>query len=164
MIDGELLRAIQILAIRSVEEPVDEDVYEKICRWFSREFSTPLMEVENLDPIYVLTHFFKDYYQKMGASQDEQAYAEYEQEKLKVLFPEKHQSEIEKMDEWVKKLEKEQGTSKAKDPQGNPIDTVNAKLAESMGEIANLAFKQAQESLNLTDNPLKLPDSGSMGE
>lgn len=39
--------------------------YRKICRWFSKTFNTPLLEVEKLSEIYVLTHYFEHNFDEM---------------------------------------------------------------------------------------------------
>ena len=43
--------------------------YRKVCRWFSKEFSTPLKEVEQLDWTEVLVHYYENAYDSLNIKQ-----------------------------------------------------------------------------------------------
>jgi hypothetical protein len=51
----DLLTTSQILALSEKLHPDEIAVYERYCREFSTRFSTPLLEVRALDPLFVLT-------------------------------------------------------------------------------------------------------------
>jgi hypothetical protein len=161
MIDAKLIRAIQVLALKAVEEPDDEAIYSRICRWYSREFSTPLPEVENLDPIHVLSHYFQDKYLTMSSG-DEKAFAEYDDIKLSILFPEEYEHKKKSDDDWIRKLEEEVKAGESKQKQD--IESIAKKMADGMVEAASEIVKMKAEELNLINDKFKLPDSGSIGE
>ena len=161
MIDGKLLTAIQILALKSVEEPTDEDIYLRICRWFSQTFSTPLPEVEALDPVYVLTHYFQDKFltQSQGEEKD---FMKYEDRKMQLLFPEEYEKKKNKDDNWIKELEAEVASQNAKSNKGAEIIKETVKRAAE--SIISDTVKQAMDKLNLNGEEFDIPDSGSIGE
>jgi len=146
MIDAELIRAIRILAVQSVEDASDEDVYAKVCRFYSKEFNTPLHMVEELDPIYVLTHFFQHRYEQLSNGEDNDK-LRYEREKALLLWPEDVEKRQRDDEEWVRQLEQEMLAQQ----QGN---------ANKTEEVV----QKAMDDLNLIPDDLKLPDSGSFGE
>lgn len=61
----DLIRAIKILALKAVKVPDYDAAYRKICRWYSREFSTPLEAVYDIPEETVLREFFEDYYESI---------------------------------------------------------------------------------------------------
>jgi len=54
---------IQAVAVAGVLNPDMEAFHRYICREFSHKFNTPLKEVEEYPPDYVLLHFLEDMYQ-----------------------------------------------------------------------------------------------------
>jgi hypothetical protein len=50
-----LIDTAQCLALADKLHPTEEAVWERYCREFSTRFSTPLMEVRSMDPLFVLT-------------------------------------------------------------------------------------------------------------
>lgn len=160
MIDEKVLRAIELLGLQAAENPTDEDVYDNICRWFSTTFSTSLPEVEALDQIYVLKHYFADKYIQLYGSSDTASIAAYDKLRRQILNPGSENEMKESDDEWIKKLENEVAAAKKKP---NVDDTIKEKIAESMSEVAESAIKEAMSKLNLLDYK-DIPDSGSFGE
>lgn len=63
--DLDHLKAIRLLAFRAVEKPDHEYILRNICRWYSREFYTPLSEVEAIPLETLLTHYFEVRYEQM---------------------------------------------------------------------------------------------------
>jgi hypothetical protein len=59
------LKATRLLAMLSVDKKDPDYVYRFIMRWYSREFATPLHEVEELPVEDVLLHFFECRYEGM---------------------------------------------------------------------------------------------------
>ena len=87
--------------------------YRKICRWYSREFSTPLHEVEKLPITDVLTHYYESHYEDlMGADRLE----DLEEERIKLTETEaerkiregQKQEEVEDDDAFLRAAEKEE--------------------------------------------------------
>lgn len=69
--DYGFLDGIRIRALAGVMDPDEEYTLRDIFRWYSREFSTKLHEVEGLPLEYVLLNWFEVQYQELD--EDEQA-------------------------------------------------------------------------------------------
>jgi len=168
MFDEKILRSIQILSIQAAEDPGVDDYYERICRWYSREFSTPLMAVRlELDPLHVLRTFYDDHFLSLKDG-DENKNREYEKQKFMILFPGEYEKSTKKEDDWIKKLESEvsEDQGKLKKEQKKISKKVNKaldKAAKKVAESIVTSVFDAQKELNLPDD-LKIPDSGSFGE
>jgi hypothetical protein len=105
-VDAEFIRALKILAIKSVKNPDFDAAYRKICRWYSREFSTPLESVYNLPEETVLQTFFEDYYDEM--SKDKERAQELDVIIQQLAKNEEEQDAEEMEDEaWVQEMRRE---------------------------------------------------------
>jgi hypothetical protein len=60
MIDIDLLKGLQITAVNAVEINGYEVWYRYLCRWYSREFHTPLHDVLEMPEEYILSTYFED--------------------------------------------------------------------------------------------------------
>lgn len=65
MAEFGFLQSLQILALDAVLSPDWEASYRHVCRWYSKEFSTPLHTVEDLPIIEVMTHYYEGCYEAM---------------------------------------------------------------------------------------------------
>ena len=77
-----LIKSLKILALKSILKPDEEYLLNVVYRWFSEKFHTPLLEVENLPTIYVLKHFFEDYYRNKFSEDFEDLEPEKKQERI----------------------------------------------------------------------------------
>lgn len=68
--DFETLQAIRTIAFAAALKPDYAFLYNRMCRWYSREFSTSLTEVEKLSEEKILQTWFEDQYDKMANSTD----------------------------------------------------------------------------------------------
>ena len=58
---------LEIIALRSVSTEKDAAyTYRKICRWFSREFSTSLPVVIKLPVEFILQHYYEDRFESLS--------------------------------------------------------------------------------------------------
>lgn len=72
--DLDLLKAIRLCAFRAVQKGDSDYILRFIFRWYSREFSTPLREVEEIPLDTILEHFFECRYEAMSDEErDEEA-------------------------------------------------------------------------------------------
>lgn len=150
MVDFEVIKALQLIALQAAEDPTDQQFYRGVCRWYSEKYATPLHEVEEMDYYYVLQHYFEESYSELRSSPDDKTHQKYEEIKAKILYPEEFQKKQQDDDDWVKKLEEE---SKVQETKGNIDQSKQSSDQKST----------PQEELNLPDE-LKLPDSGSYSE
>jgi hypothetical protein len=106
--DKDTLKAIQVLALQSVEDPTYEDFYRSVCRWFSKEFSTPLTEVQEMGDEYVLSHYYETMYAEVKDATGEQSAENYNALKASILLNEHEKTATEMDDEqWAKELNDE---------------------------------------------------------
>lgn len=72
------IRDIQVLALGNIEDPDSNAYYRRICRWYSREFSTPLETVINDIPERdVLLHYYEDLYEGLYKDDSEEGQMRY---------------------------------------------------------------------------------------
>ncbi len=107
--DRVSFRAIKILALKAADQPDWEDWYRRICRWYSREFSTPLPQVMQMAEQEILQTYFEDKYEQMATSGDETVRKEYENLKETVGLDEvqvvdQEQEEQDQEDAWAQEM------------------------------------------------------------
>jgi hypothetical protein len=105
---SEEFRAIAVLAFKAVDSPDYEAFYRKVCRWYSKNFATPLQQVEEMADQYVLRHYFEDQYGALLESGTDDAAKRWAEAKDRVIRS--FQVEDEEADEedfWEKNLEEE---------------------------------------------------------
>ena len=76
--------------------PTFESEYRKIVRWFSKQFSTPIRDVEEMDVHYVLLHHFEEFIQHLEPE-------EYNKYKRELLYKEVVVQEEKEDDDWLNK-------------------------------------------------------------
>lgn len=69
----EVINNIRILSLKEAVENNFETWYLSICRWYSRNFYTPLSKVEEMAPETVLKAYYDDIYYKLATSSDEES-------------------------------------------------------------------------------------------
>lgn len=83
--DNEDFKAIAALAFQSASDPNWEDFYRKVCRWFSKNFSVPLPQVEEMAEEYVLRHYLEDTYTQLAENDSEDAHKQWAELKGRIL-------------------------------------------------------------------------------
>lgn len=108
--DKDSLRAILILSLDSVENPTFAATHRKICRWYSREFSTPLDKVLAMPELVVLHVYYEDMLQKLyddyeGSEEAKKLYDETRQRIMEGELDESQETANEEADdEWLQQL------------------------------------------------------------
>jgi hypothetical protein len=92
---------IQLKAIDSLFNSNDLYFHRKVCRWYSKEFSTPLNQVLTLPFDDVLTHYYESQFEQIPYND------------LIDLMTETHLTDLsdkeeDEIEEWLKHLEEEQ--------------------------------------------------------
>lgn len=154
---GTLIDAVQLIALRSVVKPDGDYFVRRICRWYSREFHTPLHEVEELPLDYVLTQYFESTFEDM--EEDER------QERIdKLLEPEGkrreriYQEELEEMEmEEFARFTEEQAKLEAKEKNEQ---TLNVPIQPELAPIQLSNTMREAELIpnNKVNQPPPLPD------
>lgn len=163
-LDDKLVRALQVLAIESIETPTAESAYRGVCRWYSKAFHTPLKVVEEeLDPVHVLSHFFESNYSSLASSSSDEDHYKYEEVVEDVIYPERTKKKKNKDEDWIENLKKQVAESEAKNDNSSKIK--GQSLGEVIADAVAPHIKEKVKDLNLNnEDDLDLPDSGSMGE
>jgi hypothetical protein len=130
-----MISLFETLAIRDVTLKSQEYFQRKICRYYSEKFHTPLVEVYSLPWSFVLTNYLEHVIETNNTKDDLYDLA------IDICYPEKRDDEEKEIQEWIKKIEKEQAEelSKKKSPhtkqstKSAPIE--NPHIEESTNEI-----------------------------
>lgn len=146
--DEKTLKAIQILALKSVEAPSYEDQYRYISRWFSKTFHIPITEVNNFSEEEILKTWFEEKFRELATSEEEEQRKIYEETRNSIIY-ENEITEAEKEDEaWVKEMQKEaEESEKNKELQELPNNTEELNLINipENGDISDLVSMSEQE-------------------
>lgn len=120
------IKSIQLIALADVEIPTWLSEFRKICRWYSKEFSTPLYQTEHeLPPDYVLRHYYEHTFLELKNSSDDTAAMRYETIMNTVLGLIDADEEIEEDDKWAEEInrkirEDQEKETKARKNRENP--------------------------------------------
>lgn len=144
--DSKTLKAIQILAIKAVENPTYEDQFRFICRWFSKTYSVPLNNVNEYSEEEILQVWFEERFKEMLESEDNQQRKMYEEIRQDVLY-ENEIKEVEDDDEeWVNEMrtqiEKKQKTEEFQ----NLPEELNLLNIPEQGDLSDLSFSDDIDS------------------
>ena len=110
---NDYLISIQKSAMASVAQPDFNAFMRKISRWFSKTYSTPLLEVDQLDPSYVLQHYFEHTFEEMD--KDERINKIIQLLETSEERRERELKEEEEEDAFVRKIEEELAQEQEKD-------------------------------------------------
>jgi primosomal protein N' len=102
--DFNYYKYLQIKAIDSIFNPTDTYFQRKICRWYSKEFSTPLKQVLSMHFEEVLTHYYENQFETIPNN-------DLIDMMIDDHLPELSSEKDDDVDEWVENLELEQAAS-----------------------------------------------------
>ena len=139
------IKSVQILAIDSIEHPNWESVYRNICRWYSKEFCTPLHVVENdLEEREVVRHYYEELFNRLYNLPEKEGQSKYKEVRDKLLFEEEYKAREELDDELLEQMMEEETEKMAKE---------NGQLGQNSGQknIPNPA-----QNPNIIDEELNL--------
>lgn len=109
-------------------EPDREALYRKICRWFSREYHTPLPEVEwDLEPGYVLMHYFEYHLGRLHENKDTDtsSFTEWSQEVDRITSDgsdEVIKQQRQEDDDWAEQMRREIKEQEEKSKQNGKLE------------------------------------------
>ena len=100
MISPGVLRALRVIALNEADEKLFPAWYKSLCRWYSREFHTPLVQVEDLSEDYVIRTWYEDIFWRLASGSKEQK-EKFEEIIFEVLSEESPEvkSDVEQMQE-----------------------------------------------------------------
>jgi hypothetical protein len=106
-----MINIFETLAIREVSLKSPEYFQRKICRYYSEKFHTPLMDVYSLPWNFVLTNYLEHVMESNNTREELYDLA------VDICYPERREDEEKEIQEWIKKIEKEEAEKlKKKNP------------------------------------------------
>lgn len=97
-----MIDKLEGLALRSVALRDPEYFYRRICRYYSQNFHTPLLEVYELPWAFVFTNYLEHIMENNNTK-------EYIYDlSIEMFYPELVESEEEELQDWIKKIEEEE--------------------------------------------------------
>lgn len=72
MLKPDVLRALRVIALAEADDLSYDGWYKYICRWYSREFHTPLPQVESMPEEIVLKTYYEDVFWRLANGTEEQ--------------------------------------------------------------------------------------------
>jgi hypothetical protein len=138
-----LIRSTQQIAMAAVLAPDVAAVYRRIARWYSRNFNTPLHEVEELPICEVLLHYFEERFSMMKSEDVEdlrKVLARTESEEAEAKKEEEHQAISD--DEFVHRVEELE--RKKRESSGVSLEDVLKNLAAA-DQPGKTFFEKAEE-------------------
>jgi hypothetical protein len=154
----QMLQDIQILAAKAAIDPNFEDWYRRICRWYSKECTTPLHVVMGMDEEEVIKVYFEDFYYQLSQRTDDNGKAAFEAAVDQLLTkPEDLQEEQSEDDEWYKEEIARLNADSSKKDQSLPgdnsedlhreaIETAKSLNPNLMGDLPDNIFVQGEDS------------------
>lgn len=106
------LKALKDIALANVLTKDTEYFYRYTCRWFSKTFNTPLMEVYELPPDEVFMAFFEEGYEKLEASEEGEDVIF--TDALRAVDPDFDEKEEEAINDFVAMIEAEEKAKREK--------------------------------------------------
>lgn len=129
----DLYRAIRLLAMRSVIRPSQADLVDRIYRWYSRTYFTPLEAAYEIPQEEVLRIYFEDRYLEMKELELEQEKAELleteEDRQARILQEEERAYEADEFARMVAQEEQDKARAKATSAELKPVHDPGSPFA-----------------------------------
>jgi primosomal protein N' len=136
-VDFNYYKYLQLKALDSVFNPNDLYLQRKICRWYSKEYNTPLKQVLVMAFDEVLTHYYENQFENIPHN-----------DLIDMLvddhLPDVSSEEDEDIEEWVEDLELEQAE--------------NLKKKEKRQSLNNPTVPVIKKQSSTSKNPLQPED------
>jgi hypothetical protein len=126
MLSPSTLKALRLIALSETQEGYYDVWYDSICRWYSRQFHTPLKQVEDMADEYVIRTYYRDVYWTLANGDEKQKniFAELVLDALKQEHPEykaamaainaDDDAYVRELEEEAKRIEVKQAAVKSK--------------------------------------------------
>ena len=136
--DARTFRAIQLLALQAVEDPTYENFYDRVCRWYSQTYATPLREVSGMPDEEVLRVYFEETFREQYSSSDEHVAKQYDDMRVTLLY-ESDENEAAADEAWEEQMLKDLAEqSKGPSPKGKVPAPSAQEIAEALASAPNL--------------------------
>jgi hypothetical protein len=137
MISPNVLKALRVIALNEADEKLFPAWYKSLCRWYSREFHTPLAQVEDMAEETVIRTWYEDIFWRLNSGTKEQK-DKFDEIVFEVLAEESPQvkSDVEQMQEeddaWYeqelaaydKQLKEQEAAGKTEENALDPMDGI----------------------------------------
>ncbi len=136
---NDLFLKIQVEAMASTIEPTVDSIYRKICRFYSKEFYTPLHQVFELPFRTVLLNLLEDRHQSQNL-EDEKFINQIQ----KILDPNFEEEMEEDLKKWIERIEEEE----MKKRQSTKVDTSNSSNPAVVSKTYNIENDEQEDDLS----------------
>lgn len=110
------LKQLKEIALANVTDPTSEYFYRYVCRWFSKTFHTPLIQVYDIPQEQVFLAYFEEGYEKLSESEDgEEAMLT---DAIKAVDPDYDEKEEESIQEFISLIEEEEENKRTRKTKG----------------------------------------------
>lgn len=123
MLLKDLLDTLQVEAISNRLTPTEDVVWRKICRAYSNRFSTPLHEVLELSPEFVILHFYEQALEGLDVDENAESWLDMVLSIQDPNYDSNKEEELQQFIEHAESVEKDRVAS------GRPIHKDIAKEA-----------------------------------
>jgi hypothetical protein len=143
----DYFRALQILALNAVENQDGDSFYRKVARWYSREFATPLAEVDLIPETTLFQTFYEDTFDSMYHGDEEQK-KQYEIYRADIISG-KANSQDEEDEKWA---QEEIAKLKAAERPKKDISQIIDNTAKHVSDMVNKAKLDRQKGPSVDPN------------
>lgn len=135
--DEKSFKASQVLALRAVEDPTFDDMFERIQHWYSSQYHIPIDRIETIPDEQIVKAWFVDRLTSMKNSSDEKIQHDYQTLKNSILFDEDQvgaeAEDVQWEEQMTNEIKREQGIV---EPAGNTQEPNLYKDLSNNGRIS----------------------------
>ena len=137
-----MIDKLETLAIKSVALKDSEYFYRRVCRYYSANFHTPLIEVYDLPWTFVFTNYLEHIIETNNSQADVYELA------IDICYPEKKVTEEDEINKRIKEIEAEEAAKREKVKKAKEEAL---KKEEEVIEIDNTSFSHLEEEMEEDD-------------
>lgn len=137
MIKPDTLKALKVIALAHADGHTYDAWYKSLCRWYSREFHTPLHTVMDMSEEDVIRTWFEDVYWKLRSADNEEAQDRFDQIIVETVAEGDTEAQVE-----IEEVEAEDD-----DWYQRELADIDKKMAKQDAEIARKSMKKAPVSM-----------------
>lgn len=139
-----MIDKLEGLALKSISLRDPEYFYRRVCRYYSENFNTPLMEVYELPWAFVFTNYIEHIIETKSSQEDIYDLA------VDIHYPEIIENEEEELQDWIRKIEEEE-ERKRQAKKNKEKEKVKKEGSEEI-HIDQSAFSHLDKEMEEEDN------------
>lgn len=136
---------LQLKALDCIFNPTDEYLQRKICRWYSKEFNTPLKDVYSIPFDEILTHYYESKFENIP-------YNDLIDILIEDFLPELSIEKDEENEKWIKELEQEQEQTLKANKKRQSLNNQIEPATKKQSPTSDPALQPEDVVMNFDDN------------